>query len=577
MGNNKLGGRKTVRRISFSLACVALIIGGCVQAGQQSATTSKTRTPASTDRGGFSHYGSYLAAKIARDTSDTASASEFFDLALSADPDNPTLVLRAFQAAMTEGRMERALELSGPRLEYAPDAPLARTLLAVEALRIGDADAAELHLAKHRNDAFANLLRPILLAWAALLENDVDNAIARLEPLATRKSFAVFHGYHKALILDVAGRTEAAAEAYRTTYDSGAKSSARIVKAYASFLGRTGKIDQAKEIVEVYLAQQPRNSIARHALVELYAGRAPQPMASTPQEGAAEAFFGVASSLARERSQSVARIHAHLALYLHPDLDTALVLLGEINDRQQRWQRSIDLYERVPQNSAFKWESRVRIADNLHRLNRVEEALELLRKMADERPENIDPLITSGDILRGEQRYSEAAEAYSEGLARIRTPQSHHWTLYYSRGIAYERSNQWDKAEPDFLKALELKPNQPLVLNYLGYSWIEKRKNLDQARGMIEKAVEQRPNDGFIVDSLGWALYRIGEYREAVHHLQRAVKLRPEDPILNDHLGDAYWQVGRRTEARFQWQHALEFGPDDDVAEEIKRKLRSGI
>jgi tetratricopeptide (TPR) repeat protein len=556
---------------------MALIVSGCVEAGQPSATASNTRSAAASDRSGFGHYGSYLAAKIARDTSDTASASEFFDLALSADPDNPTLVLRAFQAAMTEGRMDRALELTRPRLEFAPDAPLARTLLAVDALRKGDAQATEDHLSKHKNDAFANLLRPILLAWAALLGNDADKAIARLEPLATRKSFAIFHGYHKALILDVAGRTEAAAEAYKTTYDSGAKSSARIVKAYASFLARTGKIDQAKEIVEVYLAQQPRNSIARHALAELYDGRAPASMATTPQEGAAEAFFGVASSLARERSQSVARIHAHLALYLRPELDTALVLLGEINDRQQRWQRSIDLYERVPENSAFKWESRVRIADNLHRLNRVEEALDLLRKMADERPENIDPMITIGDILRGEQRYGEAAEAYAEGLARIKEPQSHHWTLFYSRGIAYERSRQWEKAELDFLKALELKPNQPLVLNYLGYSWVEKQKNLDQARGMIERAVDQRPNDGFIVDSLGWALYRMGEYREAVHHLQRAVQLRPEDPILNDHLGDAYWQVGRQTEARFQWQHALEFGPDDDVAEEIERKLRSGI
>src|SRR5690606_33991930 len=148
-------------------------------------------------------------------------------------------------------------------------------------------------------------------------------------------------------------------------------------------------------------------------------------------------------------------------------------------------------------------------------------------------------------------------------------PQPHQWTLFYFRGIAYERAKQWDKAEADLLQALALFPEQPHVLNYLGYSWVDQGMHLDEAMDMIARAVELRPNDGYIVDSLGWAHYRLGNYEEAVRELERAVELRPEDPVINDHLGDAYWKVGRRLEARFQWAHARDLDPEPDALEEI--------
>ena len=128
--------------------------------------------------------------------------------------------------------------------------------------------------------------------------------------------------------------------------------------------------------------------------------------------------------------------------------------------------------------------------------------------------------------------------------------------MFYFRGICYERSKQWPQAEADLKKALQLYPDQPLVLNYLGYSWIDQGVNLDEGMNMIRRAVEQRPDDGYIVNSLGWANFRIGNYDEAVKELERAVELKPDDPTINDHLGDAYWRVGRVLEARFQWSHA---------------------
>lgn len=182
-----------------------------------------------------------------------------------------------------------------------------------------------------------------------------------------------------------------------------------------------------------------------------------------------------------------------------------------------------------------------------------------------------------GDLLRGKERFAEAVVAYDKAMARIGAVEPRHWALLYSRGIALERSKQWPRAEADFLKALELNPDQPYVLNYLGYSWVEHGIHLDKALTMIETAVKLRPEDGYIVDSMGWVLFRLGRYAEAVPHLERAVELRPSDPTINDHLGDAYWRVGRENEARFQWDRALVLKPSPEEAREIQTKLKRGL
>jgi Flp pilus assembly protein TadD len=182
-----------------------------------------------------------------------------------------------------------------------------------------------------------------------------------------------------------------------------------------------------------------------------------------------------------------------------------------------------------------------------------------------------------GNVLRGHKKFAECANAYSKGIATISKPEKANWIVFYFRGICYERSKQWAKAETDLKKALELFPDQPHVLNYLGYSWIDQGVKLDEGMEMIKKAVQQRPDDGYIVDSLGWAYYRLGNYEEATKQLERAIELKPEDPTINDHLGDAYWRVGRMLEAKFQWAHARDLKPDAEELPKIEEKLRSGL
>ncbi|MBT4908349.1 MAG: tetratricopeptide repeat protein, partial [Rhodospirillaceae bacterium] len=179
--------------------------------------------------------------------------------------------------------------------------------------------------------------------------------------------------------------------------------------------------------------------------------------------------------------------------------------------------------------------------------------------------------------LRYTERYAEAVVAYDAAVARTGALVPRHWFLLYSRGVSLERTKEWARAEADFLQALELSPDQPLVLNYLGYSWLEQGMHLERAQAMIEKAVSLRPNDGYIVDSLGWAFYRLGDYDRAVRQLERAVELMPNDPVINDHLGDALRQAGRRLEARFQWTRSIELGAEEEAAAIIRRKLSRGL
>jgi len=237
----------------------------------------------------------------------------------------------------------------------------------------------------------------------------------------------------------------------------------------------------------------------------------------------------------------------------------------------------VRLYQSVPRRSPLSWSARLAAAQALNRSDRSAEAARILEAMAGEKPKRFDALVALGDLYRGKERFALSVKAYDRAFARIPKVERRHWGLLYARGIALERSKHWARAEKDFLKALEFVPDQPFVLNYLGYSWVEQGKNLDRARQMIEKAVSLRRNDGYITDSLGWVLYRMAKYKDAVPHLERAVALRPQDPTINDHLGDAYWMVGRHREAEFQWRRALSLKPEKDQIKVIEAKIKDGL
>jgi Flp pilus assembly protein TadD len=232
----------------------------------------------------------------------------------------------------------------------------------------------------------------------------------------------------------------------------------------------------------------------------------------------------------------------------------------------------------VPKSSPWYVTAEIRRANTQRAAGDPEAGIATLTALASSDKDGIEVDSALGDALRMAERFPEAVVAYTRAIDRIETPKEPHWILFYTRGISNERAGSWPAAEADFRKALELQPDQPLVLNYLGYSLVERRENLDEALAMIEKAVRGQPDDGYITDSLGWVLYRLGRYQEAVEPMLRAVELTPDDPVINDHLGDVLWMVGRQREAEFQWRRALSFGPADDLdMDKIRRKLEGGL
>jgi len=305
---------------------------------------------------------------------------------------------------------------------------------------------------------------------------------------------------------------------------------------------------------------------------------ATQPTIRSPADGLAEAMFDLASVLNQAETIDLSLLYARFALNLRPQFGLAQLLLADVLSAQNKPEESLTVLSEIKPNSLYYPSARLRSAINLDTLERTDEAIAQLKTMAAEQPQSVATEVQLGDILRNKKRFAEAVTAYDDAIHRAASVgMPERWSLFYDRGVALERSGQWERAEQDLKHALELKPEQPLVLNYLGYSWIDRGENLDEGLKMIEKAVELRPDDGYIVDSLGWAHYRMGDYAGAVEQLEKAVELVPQDPTINDHLGDAYWQSGRLSEARYQWQRALQFGPQENEIKPIEEKLQSGL
>ena len=558
-------------------AClIGVVCAGGVVAAEEETPPLPPEPSASAYRLDGSPIGSYLVGRYAHARGDYAAAARHLRRVLDTDPDNPSLLRRTVSLLAAEGRIEDAAELSRRLVGISDDARLARFVLALQRARIGDYDGALERIDEISPDGVYSLLVPLAEGWLHTGTGADAAALAALSPLAERDSYRPFYLLHAGLMHDLAGR-EADAEALLREAVAVSGGSHRPVAALGSVLMRAGRAVEARAVYAEYRAQNPANVWAERMLAASHAGMSVPPLVRDARGGLAEALLGAAAALPQRDNGDAALIFARLALYLHDELDTVRFLIGEILEDAERLEDAVDAYRSIPAGSDYAWAARLRAASDLADLDRHDEAIAALRTMMEERPERIDAASALGDVFRVDERYDEAAAAYDIAVGRIANVENQHWRLFYVRGIAFERVGEWPEAEADFLRALELEPDQPLVLNYLGYSWVEQERNLDEAKTMIEKAVELRPDDGYIVDSLGWVAYRLGDFEEAARQLELAVELVPGDPIINDHLGDAYWQVGRLNEARFQWRRVLTLEPEDELAEQVRRKLTGGL
>jgi tetratricopeptide (TPR) repeat protein len=519
----------------------------------------------------------YLAGRYAQRVLDFGAAADYLMRVLETDPQNRDLLRRVFVASMADGRMMEARTLAARLLEVDRNEPLAVVALAAGDMKSGKFDVAAQQLDTVSRRGLSGFVVPLIGAWALVGQGRTDDALARLGQLSAISGVGVLHDLHAGLINDLAGRLPAAETHYRSAYQKAENSSLRIAQALGSLYERTGRASAAKELYQGQLRDNPESLVLEAALKRIDRSEPNARLVDSAAEGTAEAMFNIAGTLLQENSLQHALAYGRLAVDMRPDFAVAQILIGQILEALGRHRDAIKVYDGVAANSPLRWAARLRRATSFDAVGDDEAAVRELKSMSDEHQDRYDALISLADLLRSKKRYAESVGAYDAAISRVGKLEQRHWSLLYSRGISLERSKQWPRAEQDFQAALQLNPDQPYVLNYLGYSWVDQGANVERARGMIERAVELRPNDGYIVDSLGWALYRMGDYQSAVKHLERAVELRPRDPTINDHLGDAYWQVGRRVEAGFQWRRALASDPEPEQIDALKDKVNRGL
>ena len=522
--------------------------------------------------------GAYLAAQAAIMERDMAAASDYLLVALASDPDNKDLLRQTHFALVSSGRIPEALPIARKLMIGEGIDQFSPLTLAADALDRDVFDDAEAALIRLPINGYNTILVPLLEAWVAAAKGDFDDAMAAIGPTDAGDGFDALRAYHIGLIEDLAGRADAAEVAFERSMAGQVGGAYRVVLAYGAFLERQGKIDAAREVYSSFLATNPDSLWLDATLARLDAGGAPPEQIDEAREGASEALFAVASSAQQNDGPEVGLAYGQLAAYLVPQNDVVALLIGDIFEAQGKHDDAVDAYRRINASSPLHWSARLRIALNLDDAGHVDQAIAILHQMVEEKTERADSLVMLGDILRIHERWAEAVDAYDLAFERMAGTAEGDWRLRYVRGIALERSGDWDRAEDDFVAALEIQPEHPFVLNYLGYTWVDRSENLDEALNMIERAVNQRPTDGFIIDSLGWAYYRLGRDEEAVAQLERAVEYEPGDAVINDHLGDAFWQVGRHAEARFQWRRAVSLSGDDAaLTATIQSKLQSGL
>jgi len=402
-----------------------------------------------------------------------------------------------------------------------------------------------------------------------------DQALTELGVLSSASGFSALHDLHAALVLDLGGRKDEAAKHYAKLVDKEAP--LRVVQLVGNFYERNGRKDDARKLYEAFRADNPESLMIEPKLKALDEGKTAAPVVGDAKQGLAEALFDLGSALHHEGAEETALLFGRIALHLRPELTLARLMIGDIMESRDHHADALTEYKALEKDPVLGWAARLRAAESLGRLERNDEAIAALEQLSTERPERTDALVRLGDLYRTVKRYDEAASAYTKALERIGKPEERHWAVLYARAMSYDKIDRWPDAERDLQAALALKPNEAYLLNYLGYSWVDRGLHLDKAKGMVEKAVELRPKDGYIIDSLGWALYRLGDFEGAVTKLERAVELKPTDATINDHLGDAYWRVGRRNEARFQWNRALRTADEEPLKEQIRAKLDKGL
>jgi len=521
--------------------------------------------------------GPYLAAQSAMRANDFALATQYQSRVLTMDRNNDATMRDLLFSYVALGRLRDAVPVANLYSDRGAD-DFVTNMIVLLGL-IDDDDFAGLATMLENEDDFSlnPFIREVVTAWAQHGQGNTKVAERMLDDISGRAGFEAFAAFHRAMMYLSNGNNKAALDVLDAFENTSGILTDRALLMKSALLQRMGRSEDAHAFFNANFSVG--NSPESAAILKNLEDKKPivSGLPDTVSQAMSEIFFTLALFIQEQVDPSATLVYARIAEALNPQSAEIKLFVAGVLEEMDQYQLALRVYEKVSADDPKYYTTQIAKARAMRRSDRIDDGINVLNDLATMYPDLPVAHATLGDFLRRQKRYEEALPAYNAAISMYEAQDSVRWQLYYARGITHERLKTWPNADQDFRSALALKPNQASVLNYLGYSLIERGEKLDEAMEMITKAVEIEPNSGYIVDSLGWGKFRLGQYEAAVPDLERAAELMATDPIVNDHLGDAYWAVGRKNEARFQWRRALSFDPEEIEENRIKRKLTVGL
>ncbi|WP_027685794.1 tetratricopeptide repeat protein [Rhizobium leguminosarum] len=578
--------RLAIRLLTSAALAAVLSLGGVggVNA-EDAAKADDAGTAAHFDADSVTTFsGAFLAARTADVDHDYETAIELYKKALQIEPGNPEIRQRLMISLLLNGDIKEGVKYAND-LKGDPSVERITTIVrGMDAVRRDDYKTAEAILKYKGPNDLDRMMNDLLLAWARVGAGRGKEALTMVEKMKGPDWFRIFQNYNAGAIAIAIGDVKSARQHLNDAVldkEGGATAPdtfMRAVMALARLEATQGNKQKALDAVSVGDNLLPNYAPLNALRDSVEKNEKQEQQVKTAEEGAAGVLFSVGGALNRDGAEDIVSLYLQTANALDPNSADTLVLLGGIAEKQNQMDRAIALYKKVPENSPMRRISELQLGLALAQGGKVDEARKHLQALIASDPKDIRSYLAYGSVLSDAKDYEAMAANYDKAVEAIGPiPGRANWSVFFQRGIAYERLKKWDQAEPNFRKALELNPDQPQVLNYLGYSWIDMNRNLDEGLGMIKKAVDLRPDDGYIIDSLGWAYFRLNRFDDAVDELERAAQIKAGDATINDHLGDAYWRVGRKLEAVYQWNRALSSEPEAAEIPKIKDKVANGL
>ena len=524
---------------------------------------------------GSASSGAYLAGRQAISDHNFVTASEFQTKSVSVDPSNSKLLEGLMISFIAQGSVDKAISIAEVYKDNGNQSQISQMILSASLIKDGRTEAF-LSFIKDASK-ITPILKDLLSAWVLMGLNDEVNANRIFDKTAKVQGMGQFVNFHRAMSQLAAGKFEQALKTFNLIHSDKENPTRRSVISHTKILLSQSKFKEAQSLLEKWFGPTFDPEIEELFLNATNEKVYPKTSFSNINIAVADVFHSIANLIRKEADPTFTLIYSRLAEYLDANHIDSILMTADLLVELEQYNLAIKEHEKLSNSQPQYFASELGRAEALRSSGKEEAAVEVLAALTRQFPNSPNGFSILGNHYRRLEAYDRAEVAYKEAIKLYQAKGEAGWFLYYVRGITRERLNLWGLAEKDFRKALSLNPTQPQVLNYLGYSLIEKNTKLDEALDMIERAVKESPDSGYIVDSLGWGYYKLGEYEKAVPNLEKAAELMPIDPIVNDHLGDVYWMVGRKTEAEFQWRRALSFDPEEEEIQRIKKKLKVGL